>query len=112
MPDLKFARLEDDQWVAHDYGNRYFLQPCGQATRLVVGPSSGHVELVLELSRQLAGQPWAVLYVLLVPRTGDRKPGRYQSPPFESHAALTDFLSSFAEFFEGDGRHHVWVGSS
>jgi hypothetical protein len=68
--------------------------------------------LLIELAGELQGNPWAVLYVLLVPRCGNREPGRYQSEPFESHAALASFLRRFQAFFEGDGRHHIWVGSA
>ena len=112
MASEKFCHLEGGEHVPHDYGNVYFEQPCGDATRLVIGPSGGHVELLTELAAELEGRPWFVLYVLLVPRLGKREPGRYQSAPFETHAELSAFLAAFRAFFEGDGRHHVWVGSA
>ncbi len=90
----------------------FFEQPCGASTRLVIGPSKGQVELLVELAAELAGRRWFVLYVLLVPRLGNRPAGRYQSEPFQTHAELSSFLASFKGFFEGDGRHHVWVGSA
>ena len=109
----KFCHLErGGEHVPHDYGNVYFAQPCGDGHRLVIGPSRDHVTLLVELAAELRGDPWWVLYVLLVPRLGNREPGRYQSEPFETHAALAAFLEAFRSFFEGDGRHHVWVGSA
>jgi hypothetical protein len=107
----KFGCLESDEFIPHEYGDEYFEQPCGDRHRLVVGPSGDHVDLLIELAGELQGSPWFVLYVLLVPRQGNRQQGRYQSEPFESMAALASFLQSFRAFFEGDGRHHVWVGS-
>jgi hypothetical protein len=112
MIPAKFCRLVGDEHIPHDYGNVYFKQPCGDAFRLVIGPSRDQVGLMVELASQLQGNPWFVLYVLLVPRKGNRVPGRYQSEPFESHAAFTAFLNSFRSFLEGDGRHHVWIGSA
>jgi hypothetical protein len=111
MPSAKFCRPENEEHIPHEYGDLYFEQPCGDGSRLVIGPSHGHVNLLAELSGELRGNPWFVLYVLLVPRQGNREPGRYQSEPFESHAALASILQIFRAFFEGDGRHHVWVGS-
>jgi hypothetical protein len=108
----KFCHLERGEHVPHDYGDVYFEHACGPSTRLVIGPSNGHVDLMTELAAELKGHPWFVLYVLLVPRRGSRESGRYQSQPFDSHAELAAFLSSFRSYFEGDGRHHVWVGSA
>jgi len=112
MPSTKFCRLEGGDQVPHDYGNVYLEEPSGASTRLVIGPSAGHVELMTELAAELRGEPWFVLYVLLVPRLGNREPGRYQSEPFGTHVELAAFLSAFRGFFEDDGRHHVWVGSA
>lgn len=108
----KFCRFHQGQHIPYDYGNQYFRQPCGAANRLVIGPSGSHIDLLIELAAELHGQPWFVLYVLLVPRLGNRSSGRYQSEPFGSLAELAMFLSAFRSFFESDGRHHVWVGSA
>jgi hypothetical protein len=112
MLPAKFCHLVHDEYAPHAYGNLYFEQPMEHGRRLVIGPSEDHVDLLIELAAEFQGNPWFVLYVLLIPRQGNRAPGRYQSEPFESHAALASFLQSFRAFFEGDGRHHVWVGSA
>lgn len=112
MFPAKFCHLEGDEHVPHDYGNVFFEEPCGESTRLVIGPSTDQVDLLMDLAAELQGNPWYVLYVLLVPRQGNRKSGRYQSQPFASHAQLSAFLAAFRGYFEGDGRHHVWVGSA
>jgi len=108
----KFCRLEKGESVTHDYGDVYFEEPCGSSLRLVIGPSTDHIDLMIDLAAELGGHPWFVLYVLLVPRLGNRAAGRYQSQPFENHIELSSFLTAFRAFFEGDGRHHVWVGSA
>jgi hypothetical protein len=45
----------------------------------VIGPSRDHIDLMVELAGELQGHPWFILYVLLVPRLGNRESGRYQS---------------------------------
>jgi hypothetical protein len=112
MSRVKFSHLINDEHVVHDYGNVYFQQPCGDGYRLVIGPSTTQVNLLTELAGELEGNPWFVLYVLLVPRQGNREPGRYESVPFESLESLSQFLQDFGVFFESDGRHHVWIGSA
>ena len=112
MFPAKFCRLENNRHVPHEYGDLYFEQPCGDSARLVIGPSRNHVDLLIELAAELRGHPWFVLYVLLIPRQGRREPGRFQSGPFDEHYELASFMGSFRAFFEGDGRHHVWVGSA
>ncbi len=55
------------------------------------------------------GAWWGVLYVLVQPRGSGHQPGRYESELFATHAELVEFLSEFEDFFESDGRHHIWV---
>jgi len=48
----KFAVFnESKEWVAHDYGNVFFRQPMSSGERLVIGPSSEHVEVMLSLAQ-------------------------------------------------------------
>ena len=96
--------------VPHDYGNIYFRQAMEHGERLVIGPSHGHVDLMLELARQWREREWYVLYVLLQSQTGAR-PGRYQSPRFDE-LGLQMFFARYRNFFESSGQHHVWVGST
>jgi len=107
----KFCHLNSNgDHVPHDYGNTFFAQPCGNYQRLVIGPSSGHVELLTALAAEFATQQFYVLYVLLLSHSGNL-PGRYQSPPVQSLPELQTFLNEFGSFIENDGRHHLWVGS-
>ena len=110
MLPAKLCRIEDGRDVPHEYGRVYFAQPCGDSRRLVIAASGDPVDLLLDLAGEFPDQQWYVMYVLLVER-GRNEPGRYRSDPFKSHAELESFMQSFREFFEGDGRHHVWIGS-
>ena len=107
----KFCHLNSSgDHVSHDYGNTFFVQPCGNYQRLVIGPSSGHLELLSALAAEFGTQQYYVLYVLLHSHSGNL-PGRYQSPPIQSLFELQTFLNEFGSFIENDGRHHFWVGS-
>ncbi len=53
-----------------------------------------------------------MLSVLLVPRQGERQPGRYQSPLPLSLEQVATFCRRFTPFLQGDGRHHLWIGSA
>lgn len=108
----KFNALNDEGLpIPFGYGDLFFRQPCEDAERLVIGPSADHVALIASLAQGFRTQSFSVLYVLLVSHAG-HVPGRYQSPPFESFAALEQFLHGFRSFFEGDGRHHLSVAGS
>lgn len=96
--------------VTHDYGDVYFRQQCGEASRLVIGPSGVQVKLLDQLSLRFSGAKYYFLYVLLVSHSG-RAPGRYQSPLIETHEDLQLFIWTFQRFFENDGRHHLWIAS-
>jgi hypothetical protein len=110
MTLYRFGRLLDDgARVAHDHGDRFYRELTTGPERLVLGPARGHVELLRALSRELAG-PFFLLHVLLVPRAGQRE-GRYQSAQSLTHEELEAFLTSFGEYLERDGRHHLWVKS-
>jgi hypothetical protein len=98
------------EWVPHDYGDVFFRQPTSSGERLVIGPSSEHVEAVLALARTWPTEQFYILYVLLVSHSG-AEPGRYQSPPIESFEDLQVFFYTYHTFFESDGRHHIWIGS-
>ncbi len=111
MTRLKFGTLDSQgEAVVHDYGNLYFRQPCGDGERLVIGPKSSQVKLLDELAATFATQRYSILYVLLLAHAG-RTPGRYQSPLIGSHEDLQLFIWTFQTFFEGDGRHHLWIAS-
>lgn len=102
---------ENYEQVPHDYGNLFFRQPVGNVDRLVIGPSRRHLDLLLELAKATQSREFYMLYVLLEPTSGAPQ-GRYESPIFDSFAQLESFCLRHREYLEGDGRHHVWVGTT
>ncbi|WP_308990288.1 hypothetical protein [Roseibacillus persicicus] len=94
----------------HDYGSIYFREPCGSSERLVIGASKKQISLLDKLSRCFPTEETFALYVLRVSRLGHHS-GRYQSPLFQTHEDLQIFLYTFQEYFESDGRHHLWIGA-
>ncbi len=46
---------------------------------------------------------------MLLSRCGDHAEGRYQCPEPVDAAELTRFFGRYGPYFEGDGRHHVWI---
>ena len=98
------------QPVPYAYPGLWDVEPTTGPSRMLLAPASAHVDLVLDLTRQLPG-PFGVLYVLLLSRLGSSAPGRYQGPVPLDRPVMESFLERFRDFFEGDGRHHVWVTS-
>jgi len=78
-------------------------------SRITIGAREKEIPLILELCRNMDG-PFCVLYVLVGSRLG-RATGRYQNHEPLSFDELELFLYTFQEFFEQDGRHHLWVMS-
>jgi hypothetical protein len=77
--------------------------------RLVIAPSNDHISLMLVLSRVMM-EPFGFLYVLTVPR-GPGTAARYQCAEPVIRQDSIETLLRFKQFFEGDGRHHVWLKS-
>ena len=97
------------EWVPHHYDDSWDIEQTTGPQRLIIGPSGGGVDLLIKLTRVLP-EPFGILYVLLVSRRGNR-PARYQCPYPCSRSEMESFLLEFREYFESDGRHHVWVTS-
>jgi hypothetical protein len=109
LQPYKFGSFSGADTVPHVYGDVWEREKTPRADRLLIAPSGGHVELLIELSRCLE-EPFGILYVLVVDRSG-KEEARYQSPwPVERREA-EDFLRGFSRFLESDGRHHLWISS-
>jgi hypothetical protein len=104
----KFGFITGDD--AYVYPNTYEKEQTTGPERLVIGPTTGHVDLLLSLMEFLP-DPLGVLYVLIVPRSNSQEAGRYQSPyPLDRQDAV-GFLTRFRDALENDGRHNLWVSS-
>jgi hypothetical protein len=107
--DPKLASEQGDQWLAHDFGKVYAHEETSAQPRLRIAASFDGTALLRELTLALAA-PFLLLYVLVVPR-GRSEPDRYQSGDL-SRAELDAVFQQFAQFWDSDGRHNVWVRSS
>lgn len=93
-----------------EYGDTWAVEKTTGPERLVIAPRSGHVDVMRALIERMP-EPFYILYVFLVPRT-HRPAGRYQSPDSVSREELAVFLNRFQKYFEGDGRHDIWILSA
>jgi hypothetical protein len=106
----RFGVLEDGT-RAYAYPDAYQRQTFSQGVeRLAIGAADAHVSLLSDLAGCLP-EPFKILYVLVVPRIDDVAAARYEAPGELSRQALQEFLGEFSEFFECDGRHHVWIAN-
>jgi len=104
----KFGWIPDEERI-YQYPNVWAVEKTSGPERLIIAPSGQQVSLMLDLLSVMP-EPFGVLYVLAVPR-GEGEAGRYQAPTPASRHEAQQFLYRFKEFFENDGRHHIWVAS-
>lgn len=105
----KISSLVGSDFVPYSYPNAWAVEKTNGPDRLIIAPSSGHIELMTKLAGVLA-EPFGILYVLLVSRR-DNDLARYQCPSPCKREEMESFLREFKEYFESDGRHHIWVAS-
>jgi hypothetical protein len=110
-PDYKFGHLDEAGVdIPYQYGDSWAQQKTSGPNRLIIAPSSRHIDLLSQLAAAM-NEPYGLLYVLQVPRNDIHPAGRYQSPEPISRTELGKFLKKFGGFLENDGRHHFWIGS-
>lgn len=88
------------------YGDVFEHEIYPEWSRVTIGANEKQIPLMLDIAQRWKG-PFGVLYVLKVSRCG-HEIGRYQSTELGSFDDLVLFAYTFQEFFEEDGRHHVW----
>jgi hypothetical protein len=106
---VKFRAGEKD--ASHQYHNVFERQRLAdRQERLRIGPSRGHVDLMVELVECLP-EPLRLLYILIEPHGDRHRPGRYEAASGMSFEETEAFLREFGDFLQSDGRHHLWVAS-
>jgi len=103
---LGYLNPEEQPFV---HPNTWAVEETSGPSRLAIAPAENQVKVLLRLMEAMP-EPFWVLYVLAVSRTGNQL-GRYQSAEPKSREAIELFLREFAQFFENDGRHHIWISS-
>lgn len=103
----KFGSLEDTGGVEYKYGNLFRHDVYSEWSRVTFTTDGHQIPLMLEIAERWRG-PYGILYVLAISRLGRHGIARYQSPEPRSFDDLELFAYNFQEYFEGDGRHHLW----
>jgi hypothetical protein len=107
----KLQTIQGKEWVRHIYQKEFcFEKTAGDGQRICIATSESYVDLILSLTATLQ-EPFFILYVLIVSRKAEHQPARYQSKEV-SRAELQTFFDKFEDYFENDGRHHIWIRSS
>lgn len=102
----KIGHVKNNQTLEHKTGNNFEHEVYEKWSRVSITCESKQIQLMLEIAKTWAG-PFGILYVLEVSRLGNQS-ARYQSPRPSSYDELELFAYSFQEYFEKDGRHHIW----
>jgi hypothetical protein len=103
---FKIGTLYGPDDTEFQYDNIYQLEKYPTWSRLAIGAKDKQIPLMLEIIKSWHG-PFGVLYVLVTSRLGHEL-GRYQIPEPCSFDDLELFAYTFQEYFEQDGRHHLW----
>lgn len=104
----KFESQLGEGWAPHRYPKVFVRERTKGPDRLKISAPEDGTQMMLRLASVLR-EPFAALYVLLVPRGGGAE-GRYQSP-WMSRTELSDVFERFAPFWDQDARHHLWLFS-
>lgn len=111
LPGVKLSTWDGRVWTPVRSEDVWEVEQTAGPRRLVIAPAEGHVDVLLSLA-ETWGRDYYILYLLLVPRRDTHLPGRYQPPGPLSFEDVSEFCSTFRDFLETDGRHHVWIGST
>ncbi|MGI8964975.1 MAG: hypothetical protein ACR2H1_02685 [Limisphaerales bacterium] len=102
--------IQGKEWVRHTYANEFCFEKMSSGDqKICVTTSGGYVDLILSLAATLP-EPFFILYVLILSRKAENQAARYQSKEV-TRAELQTFFEKFEDYFDNDGRHHVWVHS-
>jgi len=108
---FKFGSMSPAGGMAeHRYDDLWDIEKPTGADRLIAAPSCGQVALVQALMEEIP-EPFGTLYVLILTRRDGHEAGRYQCPSPRSREETVAFLREYQEYFERDGRHHLWITS-
>ncbi|HEV2435171.1 MAG TPA: hypothetical protein VG077_04165, partial [Verrucomicrobiae bacterium] len=107
---IKFKVLQNGVFTQPAFRNEFCFEKIKTGgNRLCFTSDDSFVNLLLSLS-DLIADPFFFLYVLIVSRRAEHEEARYQSPEL-SRQKLRSFLSYYANFFEQDARHNLWIHS-
>lgn len=106
----KFGIVRNNVKRRYRYGNLFMREVYADWSRVAIAPREKQVSLMLEIAKEWAG-PYGILYVLKLSRR-NHETARYQAPEPCSFDDLKRFAETFEDYFEKDGRHHIWFADS
>ena len=108
---MKLGSYINNAESAHVYENIYDIITYGNGTKCLRITASGSLsDLMVKLGALVRGN-WYVLYTLLTSHSGNR-PGRYQGIEIENFEGIVALFDKYKNYFDGDGRHNIWLGST
>jgi len=108
---MKLGSMNNGIESEHRYSNQYEIIKYQDGTEcLKVTTSDSGADLLTRLGRNISPN-WFFLYVLLIPHS-ENTAGRYQSSVIQSYDGVVAFIQKFKSFLDGDGKHHLWLGST
>lgn len=106
---FRFGHLVDGEDQPFSYPNIWERdESLPGRPRLVIGAASGHLQLILELAKNLNSR-FCPLYILAIPCSVAQM-GRYDTN-WMSHDELSSLFTDFRDLLERDGRHELWIGA-
>jgi hypothetical protein len=102
---------DNNELVTYENQNTWCITEYATVERVTIAPRDKQVELALEIVRGFDA-PLKVVYMLFRPGNEAVEPGRYLYPGYLSFDEVEAFCTKFREYFETDGRHHLWIFSA
>jgi hypothetical protein len=102
---------ENNEIVTHDNEDTWCINGDLTAQRITVAPKSDQIELVLKIIKGFE-LPLKIVYLLFRPGNASVAPGRYLYSDHLEYEDVEVFCNKFREYFETDGRHHLWILSA
>lgn len=102
---------ENEEIVTHENDDTWCIKGDSTAQRITVAPREDQIELGLEIVKGFE-LPIKIVYLLFRPGSASVVPGRYLCPDPLNYEEVEIFCNKFREYFQTDGRHHLWILSA
>ena len=101
---------QNNEVVTYENHNTWCIKEYPTFDRVTVASESNQIELALEIVKGFE-LPLRVIYMLFRPGNESIERGRYHCPGLLEYEDVEIFCNKFREYFETDGRHHLWIFS-
>lgn len=99
---------EKNEIITYENHDTWCIKDDSAAQRITIAPKSDQIELALEIVMGFE-LPFKIVYMLFRPGNVSVAPGRYMCPDHLEYKDVELFCNKFSEYFETDGRHHLWI---